>query len=185
MPLLCGADVEDCHAAPALRVSPLGPGPAPHGRLRACPQRAPLRPTRISPPGLSPLQQCRPGPVRAEWWSNGMMVKRDGGQTGWWSNGMVVKRNNGIMVKRDGPVVKLDSGQRDSGRTGLWSNAIVTERDGGQMGWTAPLAKLAQGESGVPANLVRTAWVQFLPPPAQSMLCAFHKAAYLPLSRFQ
>jgi hypothetical protein len=29
---------------------------------------------------------------------------------------------------------------------------------------TAPLAKLAQGESGVPANLVRTAWVQFLPP---------------------
>jgi hypothetical protein len=31
---------------------------------------------------------------------------------------------------------------------------------------TAPLAKLAQGESGVPANLIRTAWVQFLPPPA-------------------
>jgi hypothetical protein len=32
---------------------------------------------------------------------------------------------------------------------------------------TAPLAKLAQGESCVPANSVRTAWVQFLPPPAR------------------
>jgi hypothetical protein len=40
---------------------------------------------------------------------------------------------------------------------------------------TAPLAKLAQGESGVPANLVRTAWVQLLPPPARSMLRAFLK----------
>ncbi len=34
----------------------------------------------------------------------------------------------------------------------------------------APVAKLAQGESGVPADLVRTAWVQFLPPPARSRL---------------
>ena len=50
---------------------------------------------------------------------------------------------------------------------------------------TAPLAKLAQGESGVPANLVRTAWVQFLPTPARSMLCAFHQAVCLPLLRFQ
>ena len=50
---------------------------------------------------------------------------------------------------------------------------------------TAPLAKLAQGESGVPANLVRTAWVQFLPPPARSMLRAFHQAVCLPLLRFQ
>jgi hypothetical protein len=43
--------------------------------------------------------------------------------------------------------------------------------------YTAPLAKLAQGESGgcgVQANLVRTAWVQFLPPPARSILRAFH-----------
>jgi hypothetical protein len=53
--------------------------------------------------------------------------------------------------------------------------------------YTAPLAKLAQGESGVPANLVRTAWVQvqFLPPPARSMLRAFHQAVCLPLLRFQ
>ena len=49
----------------------------------------------------------------------------------------------------------------------------------------APLAKLAQGESGVPANLVRTGWVQFLPPPARSMLRAFHQAVCLPLLRFQ
>ncbi len=38
---------------------------------------------------------------------------------------------------------------------------------------TAPLAKLPQGESGVPANLVRTARVQCLPPPARSMLPCF------------
>jgi hypothetical protein len=50
---------------------------------------------------------------------------------------------------------------------------------------TAPLAKLAQGESGVPANSVRTAWVQFLPPPARSMLRAFHQAVCLPLLRLQ
>ncbi len=50
---------------------------------------------------------------------------------------------------------------------------------------TAPLAKSAQGESGVPANLIRTAWVQFLPPPARSMLSAFHQAVCLPLLRFQ
>ena len=51
---------------------------------------------------------------------------------------------------------------------------------------TAPLAKLAQGESGIPANLVRTAaWVLFLPPPARSMLRAFHQAVCLPLLRFQ
>jgi hypothetical protein len=50
---------------------------------------------------------------------------------------------------------------------------------------TAPLAKLAQGESGVPANLVRTAWVQFRPPPAWSMLRAFHQAVCLPLLRIQ
>ena len=49
----------------------------------------------------------------------------------------------------------------------------------------AHLAKLAQGESGVLANLVRTAWVQFLPPPARSMLRAFHQAVCLPLLRFQ
>ncbi len=50
---------------------------------------------------------------------------------------------------------------------------------------SSPLAKLAQVESGVPANLVRTAWVQFLPPPARSMLRAFHQAVCLPLLRFQ
>ncbi len=49
---------------------------------------------------------------------------------------------------------------------------------------TAPLAKLAQGESGVPAFLVRTAWVQFLPPPARSVLRAFHQAVCLPLWDF-
>jgi hypothetical protein len=38
---------------------------------------------------------------------------------------------------------------------------------------TAPLAKLAQGESGVPANLVRTAWVQILPPPARQHEASF------------
>jgi hypothetical protein len=42
---------------------------------------------------------------------------------------------------------------------------------------TAPLpAKLAQGESRVPANMVRTAWVQVVPTPARSMLGAFHPA---------
>jgi hypothetical protein len=38
---------------------------------------------------------------------------------------------------------------------------------------TAPLAKLAQGESGVPANMVRTAWVQFLPPPSTKHASCF------------
>jgi hypothetical protein len=50
---------------------------------------------------------------------------------------------------------------------------------------TAPLAKLAQGESGVLANLVRSAWLQFLPTPARSMLRAFHQAVCLPLLTFQ
>jgi asparagine synthase (glutamine-hydrolysing) len=38
---------------------------------------------------------------------------------------------------------------------------------------TAPLAKLAQGESGVPASLVRTAWVQFLPRPEHEACFVF------------
>ncbi len=73
----------------------------------------------------------------------------------------------------------------------LWSSSTlsgtgwpVTELTGG-VTCTAPLATLTQGESGVPANLVRTAWVQFLPPPARSMLRAFHQAICLPLLRFQ
>ena len=50
---------------PPLRVSPLGPAPASHARLRACPPRAPLRPTRMSAAGPGPPQPCRPGSVRA------------------------------------------------------------------------------------------------------------------------
>ena len=50
---------------PPLRVSPLGPAPASHARLRPCPPRAPLRPTRMSAAGPGPPQPCRPGSVRA------------------------------------------------------------------------------------------------------------------------
>ena len=50
---------------PPLRVRPLGPAPASHARLRACPSRAPRRPTRMSAAGPGPPQPCRPGSVRA------------------------------------------------------------------------------------------------------------------------
>jgi hypothetical protein len=66
----------------------------------------------------------------------------------------------------------------------LWRVSESTSEDALTLS-TAPLAKLAQGESVGPANLVRTAWVQFLPPPARSMLRAFHQAVCLPLLRFQ